>query len=189
MSDVSMVAKTRSWWENLIKDEAKLNDWFVKLYNNEKDAEGRFLDFANKFCEGHKEAWHLFHFIAEQERRHAQIVLDFLTARGVQVYEVSSAKGRYWCKVLPCVVSLDTAAGVGALAEQLSLERMRVIIDHPYTNKAISDMFRQIEPDESLHARALANLAGKYGIKQVIDCHSEGIMALGLKLRNTPVTV
>lgn len=183
MTETSMVMRTRTWWEHLLKDEAKLNTWLVRLYNNEKDAEHRFIDFAKRFCDGDMEAWHLFHFIAEQERRHAQIVLSVLNERGVEVYETSSGTGRYWSKVLPCAVDKDTAAGVGALAEQLSLERMRVIIEHPYTPKQLVDMFRQIEPDESLHARALANLAGKHGIKEVIDCHSEGLIALGLKLK------
>ncbi len=188
-ADTSMVAKTRQWWEKLLADEEKLNGWLVRLYQNERDAAFRFIDFANKFCDGDMEPWYLFHFIAMQEHRHAEIVLALLHDRGINIVHPSSftidssANGRYWGKVMPCAVDKDTAAGVGALAEQLSLERMRVIIDHPFTPKPIVEMFKQLEPDESLHAKALANLAGKHGISEVIDCHSAGLVALGLKMK------
>jgi len=183
----SMVDKTRTWWLAVLKDEARLNAWLVRLYNNEKDAYERFLDFARRFCKGrqNKEAWYLFHFIAEQERRHAHMVLDLLISRGIVQRNNSGNSERYWSKVLPCVQCLQTAAGVGALAEGLSLERMRVIISCKETPGTIRKMFLEIEPDESVHARTLADLAKKHGIRKVIDCHSEGLIALGLKLAAT----
>ncbi len=185
-SDASMVAKTRRWWEVILADPEKLNTWLVRLYNNEKDAEFRFIDFANQYCQRDTEEWHLFHFIAMQERRHAKTVLDVLNERNVLAANgLSSANGRYWSKVLPCINNLDTAAGVGALAEGLSLERMRVILDYHATPKDLVQMFKEIEPDEAVHAKTLARLAGQHGIKQVIDCHSEGLIALGLKLRES----
>lgn len=179
---------TKNWWLALLQDEKLLNTWLVRLYNNEKDAYERFLSFAKQYCEGDMEAWYLFHFIAEQERRHGLIVLALLESRGIVERELpKTGAERYWSKVLPCVCNQETAAGVGALAEQLSLERMRVIVVCAETPEDIREMFKQIEPDESLHAKALANLAGKHGIAEVIDCHSAGLEALGLKLKTQTI--
>lgn len=180
---MSMVKKTKDWWVKVLADPSKLNTWLVRLYNNEKDAYERFLGFSQQYCQPNSEAWHLFHFIALQELRHGQTVLEVLEKRGIVERGNPVVNERYWGKVLPCIESMETAAGVGALAEQLSLERMRVIIDCADTPSDIKEMFEQIEPDESVHARSLAVLAGKHGIKEVIDCHSAGLEALGLKLK------
>ena len=197
----SIVNKTKEWWKLTLSDTEKLNRWLVRLYNNEKDAYDRFIEFSNQYCQPNTESWYLFHFIAEQERRHAQTVLEVLEARKIiergnpetserywgKVLPYPETSERYWGKVLPCVVDMETAAGVGALAEQLSLERMRVIMSDPETPLDIKTMFEQIEPDESVHARSLHVLAGRYGIKEVIDCHTAGLEALGLKIAEDKV--
>lgn len=177
--------KTRTWWLELLANQTRLHSWLVRLYNNERDACGRFQDFAARYCKDDLEAYHLFSFIAEQERKHGLIVLNVLIERKIVEREKPAGLAeRYWQNVLPCVKDKASAAGVGALAEQLSLERMRVIINCDETPDDLREMFRQIEPDESLHAKALANLAGKHGISSVIDCHSAGLEALGLKLQD-----
>jgi hypothetical protein len=115
------------------------------------------------------------------------MVLDLMASRkidmGKYVLLVENGPERYWGCVLPCIKDLETAAGVGALAEGLSLERMRVIIGDSSTPEDIRELFELIEPDEGVHAKVLGVLAGRHGISSVIDCHSAGLEALGLKLK------
>ena len=143
----SMVQKTTEWWLKVLQEPARLNAWLVRLYHNEKDAEQRFRDFAEAFCQGDEGAWHLFVFISLHEKRHAGIVADVLTARGIFERGKLTGTERYWGQVLPCVIDQSTAAGVGALAEGLSLERMRVIIRCRETPEDLRAMFEKIEPE------------------------------------------
>jgi len=173
---------TKDWWNKCLNDQEKLQHWLVGLYNNEKDAEDRFIDFAETYCKEDKEAYDTFIEIAEQERNHAVIVEKILEERGIELYEKSTKNGRYWKNTLPCICDMKTAAAIGAYAEGLSLKRMRVIIKDPNTPSDIKSMFEIIEPEESYHARVLEKIATKYGMKSVKDCHDKGLEELGLKI-------
>ena len=179
---MSIKEVTIEWWAKCLNDTDKLNRWLVSLYNNEKDAEDRFIDFANTYCGDDKDAYNVFLEIAEQERQHAVLVKDLAAKRGVEIYEQSSKDGRYWSNVLQCAKDLKTSAAVGAYAESLSLGRMRVIIAEESTPEDIREMFKVIEPEESYHAEELARIAGKYGMSEVKECHDDGLEALGLKM-------
>ena len=48
---------TEDWWQRCLEDESKLEHWLVSLYNNEKDAEERFIDFATKYCQNDKNSY------------------------------------------------------------------------------------------------------------------------------------
>lgn len=185
---MGIVEKTAEWWYSTLRDSDKLNRWLIRLYKNEFDAYHRFNDFAIEYCDENDEHWYLFKFLARQELRHAEMVLDLILSRQIvmEAYIDNSDKPRperYWDCVLPCIKDLTTAAGVGALAEGLSLERMRVIINAYDTPEDIRGLFKSIEPDEGVHAKVLGVLAGRHGINSVIDCHSSGLEALGLKLK------
>jgi len=175
---------TESWWERCLSDSNKLEHWLVSLYNNEKDAEDRFIDFANKYCQNDPESYQIFLEIAEQERNHAILVEKVIHNRGIQLYEKSSKDGRYWRNTIPCIVDMQTAAAIGAYAEGLSLKRMRVIIKDPNTPTDLREMFQVIEPDESYHARILQTIAKKVGMDSVRDCHVKGLEELGLKIKS-----
>lgn len=178
---------TKKWWSDCLNNPEKLEHWLVALYNNEKDAEHRFIEFANEYCEGDKEAYDTFMFIADQERTHAVLVEYVLMNRNIAKYEKSSKDGRYWRNTLPCIVDKQSAAAIGAYAEGLSLRRMRVIINDDNTPTDLKNLFRIIEPEESYHAKALEKIATKYGMKNVKDCHDKGLEELGLKIKETPV--
>lgn len=175
---------TADWWKECLANPEKLEHWLVSLYNNEKDAEERFIDFANRYCQEDKEAYDTFMYIADQERTHAVLVQFVLMNRNIQKYDKSSKNGRYWRNTLPCIVDKTTAAAIGAFAEGLSLKRMRVIVKDEDTPEDIKNLFRIIEPEESFHARALEKIATKYGMKEVKDCHDKGLEELGLKIKN-----
>ena len=126
-----MIRITKSWWHKCLEDKEKMEHWLVSLYNNEKDAEERFIDFANTYCLKNKGVYDVFINIAGQEHNHAILVEKILKDRGVKLYEKSSKDGRYWKNTLPCICDMKTAAAIGAFAEGLSLRRMRVILKDP----------------------------------------------------------
>jgi rubrerythrin len=174
---------TESWWKKCLNDKEKLEHWLVGLYNNEKDAEERFIDFAETYCKDDKLAYETFIVISKQEANHAILVENIMKERGVELFLKSTKDGRYWRNTLPCVVDMTTAAAIGAYAEGLSLARMRVIIADPETPADLVELFRVIEPEESYHARILAEIATKHGMSSVKDCHDKGLEELGLKIR------
>jgi len=177
-----MLKVTKQWWNKCLNDPEKLEHWLVALYNNEKDAEYRFVDFATKYCINDKEAYDIFMLIALQEKNHAELVEKILVNRGISLYEKTSKNGRYWKNTLPCVCDMQTAAAIGAYAEGLSLKRMRVILKDPNTPDDLKELFKVVEPEESYHAKALEKIATKYGMKNVKDCHDKGLEELGLKM-------
>lgn len=174
---------TENWWKKCLDDKEKLEHWLVSLYNNEKDAEERFKDFANKYCEVGSEEYNVFMEISEQEANHAVLVERVILNRGATIYQKSSKDGRYWRNTLPCICDKKTAAAIGAYAESLSLNRMRVIIKDEQTPEDLKEMFKVIEPEESYHAKSLKKIATKYGMDKVKDCHDKGLDELGLKIK------
>lgn len=179
-----MKRMTEKWWKECLNNKEKLEHWLVGLYNNEKDAEERFINFANTYCQNDKESFDVFMTIADQEKKHAELVDKILIDRGIEKYEKSTKNGRYWRNTLPCIINMKTAAAIGAFAEGLSLKRMRVIIKDPSTPKDLVDLFKVIEPEESYHAKSLQKIATKHGMDSVKDCHDKGLEELGLKIKN-----
>lgn len=175
---------TKKWWAECLNNPEKLEHWLVSLYNNEKDAEERFKNFADDYCQSDKEAYELFYLIADQERNHAVMVEKIIHDRGIKLYEKSSKNGRYWRNTLPCICDKETAAAIGAYAEGLSLKRMRVIIKDENTPQDLIELFKVVEPEEAFHAKTLETIAQKHGMKAVKDCHDKGLEALGLKIKN-----
>lgn len=175
---------TKKWWKHCLNNKEKLEHWLVGLYNNEKDAEERFINFANNYCLNDKKAFDIFIEISKQEGNHAKLVDEILLKRGIDKYEKSTKNGRYWRNTIPCVCDMKTAAAIGAYAEGLSLKRMRVIIKDPNTPDDLVQLFKIIEPEEAYHAKVLAKIATKYGMDSVKDCHDKGLIELGLKIKN-----
>ena len=108
---------------------------------------------------------------------------DRIWIRVTEAYEKSSKDGKYWRNALPCAVDKVTASAIGAYAETLSLSRMRIIISDPNTPVDLKSLFVRIEPDEARHVKLLRGVAGKYGMKSVVDCHNAGLEELGLRMQ------
>ena len=136
---------TDEWWSKCLLDKEKLEHWLVRLYNNEKDAEERFISFANEYCKDDKSTYEIFIKIAEQERNHAILVEKVLKERNITLYEISSKNGRYFRNTIPCIHCVKTAAAIGAFAEGLSLMRMRCIINDPNTPIDLVELFKVIQ--------------------------------------------
>ena len=179
-----MTKITKKWWNECLTNKEKLEHWLVGLYNNEKDAEERFINFANNFCQNDSNVYNVFIEISKQESNHAKLVENILLSRNIEKYEKSTKNGRYWRNTIPCICDMKTAAAIGAYAETLSLKRMRIIIKDVNTPKDLVELFKIIEPEESYHAKVLAEIATKYGMEKVKDCHDKGLEELGLKIKN-----
>ena len=173
---------TLVWWKKVLADPEKLIYWLCRLHNTEKEAEARFIEFAEEYCTPGSKEDKIFRVIAEQERTHGVLIEDVLKARGVTIDPDAEYSARYWAHTGPCIVDRETAAAVGYFAEDLSLQRMQVIIELDETPDDLRQMFIPIHHDEGYHTRILAKMAGEHGITQVVDCHTEGLKELGLKL-------
>lgn len=159
-------------------------DWFIHLYHTELGAAERFKKFAEEYCEEGSREYLTFLLLSEQEFKHARMVADHLKlVYGMEQPEDSEDESKYWNQVSKCIKDRETAAGAGYFAEDLSLQRMQVIVNHPWTDKVTRELFTIIEKDEAMHVRVLEKIAGKHGIEGVIDCHSAGLEELKLKLK------
>jgi len=46
--------------EKCLNDKEKLEHWLVVLYNNEKDAEERFINFTETYCKSDTQSYTIF---------------------------------------------------------------------------------------------------------------------------------
>jgi rubrerythrin len=180
---IELREQTAQWWPKVLEDVPKLHAWLLRLRDTEARAEERFSNFADEYCASDSKHARVFRTIAAQEAEHARMITEVLEARGVVVDPNQEFSQRYWANVASCIISKETAAGVGFFAEDLSLQRMYVIIEHPATPADLRNMFVEIHYDEAFHTNALKAIAGEVGLKEVMDCHAEGLTALGLKIK------
>lgn len=180
---LELQAQTKEWWQRALDDPEKLLAWLHRLHNTEKQAYQRFLDFADHYCARDAHHHRVFTTIAEQEAKHAEIIEALLEKYGEKIDPEKRHSERYWSEVEKCIIDTETAAGVGFFAEDLSLQRMLVIIEDEKTPDDLRELFERLHFDEKFHVSALKNIAGAHGISGVIECHSKGLQALGLKIQ------
>lgn len=176
----SLTRKTsQMWWEEVLKDEAKLITWLKKQYHGEVTASERILVLSEKYCTNsvHKL---ILSIIAKQERNHASWVAELLTARGITP-KVMEKEERYWNQTLPGVKDFKTATAVASHAERMRLDRIRVIATHPETPSDIREVFKRILPQEIFHERAFGRMAGSSALEETKGNHRLGLKALGLE--------
>ncbi len=174
--------QTDTWWKQVLMNPKKLFNWLKKLRNTEEAAYQRFVDFANEYCKNNPHYYRVFTTIAEQEAEHAKIIEALLTKYGEKIDLNKKYPEKYWSEAQKCVNDMETAAGLGFFAEDLSLQRMLVIIDNPETPSDLKELFERLHADEKFHVNALKRIAGEKGVNGVIDCHSKGLEALGLAI-------
>lgn len=174
-----MTKTSAQWWAETKADPAKLNDWLVKQFRGEVTAASRIQGLVDKFNPEEKVA-DLLHRIAGDEILHASWVLDLLAARGIEPQGIDEAEERYWAATLPGITTLDEGMAVGAHAEAMRLERIKVIAadeDAPYD---IRTTFAAILKDEVFHERAFRTQATPEALAATKAAHNDGMNALGL---------
>ena len=100
-------------------------------------------------------------------------------ARALDVH-VEPVEDRYWKAVVPEVVDLATGAAIGAHAERMRLERIRVIASDLDAPADIRSVFRRILPEERFHERAFRGLASAAALASTAGAHELARRALGL---------
>lgn len=171
---------SQEWWKEVKTDEAKFVDWLVKQHRGEVTAAQRIEAFAEKYAisDKHKKTLSL---IAKQERQHASWVAELLESRGIK-QDVSCAEEKYWRETLPKIESFETGAAVGAHAEKMRLERIRVIASDISAPEDVRETFKKILKDELFHEKAFRNMAGDDAMKKTFHSHESGLNALGLEI-------
>jgi len=168
------------WWAEVKADPAKFNNWLVKQYRGEVTAAHRIRDIVRQFAPTARYA-QILERIAVQEEQHAEWVLGLLKTRGVEA-SLDGAEKRYWAAVKDAAVDFSTAAAVGAHAEEMRLERIRVIVADPDTPADVREVFGRILPQEVWHASAFTEMAGPEAMASTKYAHEQGRALLGLVL-------
>lgn len=170
---------SKLWWDSVKSDSEKFNDWLVKQYRGEVTAASRIVEFANKYATSSRDK-RILGVIAGQESKHADWVLSLLASRGVTP-KVEHAEERYWKETLPEIESFETGAAVGAHAEAMRLERIRVICDDDSAPTDVRDVFKKILREEIFHEKAFRSMAGVQAMLATQDSHNKGLELLGLE--------
>ena len=166
------------WWHEVKADPEKLVNWLKRQYHGELTAAERI----EKYClERAPEQWkRILAGIAHDERTHAEWVGRLLLARDITPTTLEKEE-RYWDKTLSGIDSFEKAAAVAAHAENMRLERIRILAteDDPKF-KDIATTFSSILRDEGIHAIAFKRMAGSEALAQTIAAHVAGSEAIGL---------
>lgn len=170
---------SKVWWDSVKSDSAKFNDWLIKQYRGEVTAASRIKSFADKYTTNVRNK-KILGVIASQENKHAAWVLDLLVARGVTP-DIEHAEDRYWKETLPEIESFETGAAVGAHAEAMRLERIRVICEDDSAPTDVRNVFKKILRDEIFHEKAFRNMAGVEAMMATAESHEKGKELLGLE--------
>ena len=119
--------------------------------------------------------------IADDEDRHARWVAKLLESRGITA-EVLQKEERYWKEVMTEDFTEDGnyAAAVAAHAEEMRLERIKVIMDDEQADADISETFKNIYKDELFHTKGFKLIAGDEYYNKAAGVHAKGLEALGL---------
>ena len=171
---------SEQWWNTIKNDSVKLLNWLKNQYHGEVTASARIQAFNDKFATKALDK-HTLTTIAAQEKRHAQWIGELLEARGITPQKLTKEE-RYWNQTLPAIKNFQTGAAVGAHAETMRLERIRVIAADTEAPKDIREVFTKILVEEVFHAQAFTNMAGPKALKATASAHQHGLNALGLTI-------
>jgi rubrerythrin len=177
---IAVVGRTsQEWWDCVKVDAQKMHDWLKNQYHGEKLAATRIREFIIPKMEGKYQF--LVERIADDEDRHASWVGNLLHARGITA-EILEKEERYWNEVMTEDFREDGnyAAAVAAHAEEMRLERIKVIMQDDESPEDIKSVFTNIYKDEMFHAKGFKLIAGDEYYNKASENHARGLEALGL---------
>jgi rubrerythrin len=170
---------SKEWWEEVKNSPEKLINWLKNQYHGEAIASSRIKEFILPHMEG-KYAF-MVERIADDEERHASWVGQLLLTRGITP-EILEKEERYWKEVMTEDFKSDGnyAAAVAAHAEEMRLERIKVIMEDTEADTDIVNTFKNIYKDELFHAKGFRLIAGDEYYSKASENHAKGLEALGL---------
>lgn len=173
---------SKTWWNEVKQDEEKLVKWLKDQYHGEVTAGDRIFDISNLAV--YKDVFRSLRKIAAQEYAHANWIKGLLDSRGIPA-EVLVKESRYWQQTLPenhMELPLEQLAAIGAHAEAMRLERIRVIAADESAPADIRKVFQNILPQEEFHEETFRNIAGEKAVAEALASHELGVNALGLTI-------
>jgi len=170
---------TKEWWDDTKQSPEKIINWLKNQYHGEALASSRIKEFILPHMDG--KFVFMVERIADDEERHAQWVGKLLSDRGVEP-EILEKEERYWKETMTEDFKSDGnyAAAVAAHAEEMRLERIKVIMDDESCDKDIRETFKNIYKDELFHAKGFKLIAGDDYYNKASENHAKGLEALGL---------
>jgi rubrerythrin len=170
---------SEQWWDETKKSPEKLVNWLKNQYHGEAVASERIRQFILPNMEGKYQF--MVERIADDEDRHAQWVKALLETRGITA-EILNKEERYWKEVMTddFTENGNYAAAVAAHAEEMRLERIKVIMEDTEADTDIVNTFKNIYKDELFHAKGFRLIAGDEYYSKASENHAKGLEALGL---------
>lgn len=177
---------SQTWWDETKINPDKLNKWLQNQYHGEKLASWRISDLQETLgsdISGYDSA--VLKVISMQENRHAIWIGNLLRIRGFRPSILENKTERYWKKTLPDgyeELPYEEIAAIGAHAEAMRLERIKVIANDPSAPIDIRIVFQNILPEEIFHEYYFRTAAGLIAMEAMKDNHQAGLDALGLTI-------
>jgi len=171
---------SKEWWNETKGDNELLIAWLKKQYHGEAVAAERIAIIFNKLEERTEEDAATIELIIEQESRHAKWIAGLLNSRNQHAKQIDDHNERYWQNVLGDIKTVKQFAAVAAHAEEMRLERIKVIAADEDAPSDIRDVFSKILVDELFHARAFRAMTDDESYESAKDNHAEGCEAIGL---------
>ncbi len=170
---------SEEWWLETKKSDFKTTEWLKNQYHGEAVAAERIRKFILPHLEGKYQF--MVERIADDEDRHSQWIGKLLLDRGITP-EILQKEERYWKEVMTEDFSSDGnyAAAVAAHAEEMRLERIKVIMEDNSCPIDIQETFKNIYKDELFHAKGFKLIAGDDYYNKASENHARGLEALGL---------
>lgn len=171
---------TQEWLTEVKSDPAKLRHWLERQYVGEYLAAERIAELAH--AERGTRYGKLLESIALDELTHSKWVAELLTARGIELPEVTMEGTRYWEPILDNLYTFAEVAGAGHHAETMRLLRITELANDTEIDADIRDVFAKILPDEQFHAKAFAAMSTEEAIESTRELHNLGLEVLGLEV-------
>lgn len=172
-----MLNKTKSWWSNLLTNTYNINTWVTKLYQSKYEADIRMVELANKYYKNDIDSYDLIMKISSQKKKQLTVIKKFLNKRNIY-YMSPKITSKYLDSILKAAVDKETSISIAALSEALCLKRIRYIAKCSETPDDIKALMLKIMTDDMMHARLIAQLATRKGMKAVYNDYSLALKEL-----------
>ncbi len=177
-----MSKTSQEWYDGIKNDPTKINDWLINQYHGEVTAAERIRELILCYTPpGNHTKWaELVELIATQEEQHAEWIAELLANRGLEAKKLIKDE-RYWDNTINQITDWDTGCAVAAHAEEMRLQRIRVICADSATAKDIKEVFDKILVQEEFHAKAFKEFTTDDAMQRTLEGHLAGLNQLGLK--------
>jgi hypothetical protein len=179
MSTLVDASITTRWWEELLKDECRMNNWLLKLQQTELDgyigniaADGKWNTAPDLTIRKVLKA------TANDEQRHSDLLVKLIRDRGLEPYQYESGVSGYWSDMDAAITDIKSFCAVCHIGERLAAERFEILLKHSDTPRDIKIFLEKALPDESYHATAFLACAGEVEIEKAMIVHNIAMQRL-----------